>query len=78
MASAPHDPFVSITVKIDAYKAGRDKYPPLLSPYLVDGCRVGHDRNRNGFFGKQLDSGHPDSSCSSPEFPYRESRLGKR
>ncbi len=51
MASAPHDPFVSITVKIDGYKAGRDKYPPLLSPYLVDGCRVGQTMEVKGYMG---------------------------
>jgi 3-ketosteroid 9alpha-monooxygenase subunit B len=51
MSSAPHDPFVSITVKVDGFKAGRDKYPPLLSPYLVDGCRVGQEIEVKGYVG---------------------------
>lgn len=51
MSSAPHDPFVSITVKVDGFKAGRDKYPPLLSPYLVDGVRIGQTLEVKGYMG---------------------------
>lgn len=51
MASAPADPFVSITVKIDGFREGVDKYPPLLSPYLVDGCRVGQTLDVRGYMG---------------------------
>lgn len=51
MSSAPHDPYVSITVKVDGFKAGRDKYPPLLSPYLVDGVHIGQTMEVKGYMG---------------------------
>jgi 3-ketosteroid 9alpha-monooxygenase subunit B len=63
MASIPSDPYVSITVKVDGFRAGHDKYPPLLSPYLVDGCRVGQEFEAKGYMGHYvLDDGLPDDT----------------
>jgi 3-ketosteroid 9alpha-monooxygenase subunit B len=35
LASAPHERYLAITVKEEAYVSGATKYPPLLSPMLV-------------------------------------------
>jgi ferredoxin-NADP reductase len=35
MSSAPHERYIAITVKEEAYVSGTTKYPPLLSPMLV-------------------------------------------
>jgi ferredoxin-NADP reductase len=35
MSSAPHERYIAITVKEEAYVSGTTKYPPLLSPLLV-------------------------------------------
>src|SRR5207244_10080444 len=35
LASAPHEKYLAITVKEEAYVSGVTKYPPLLSPLLV-------------------------------------------
>ena len=35
IASAPHEKYISITVKEERYISGRTEYPPLLSPILV-------------------------------------------
>jgi len=35
MSSAPHERYIAITVKEEAYVSGMTKYPPLLSPLLV-------------------------------------------
>jgi ferredoxin-NADP reductase len=51
MASAPHEPLVSITVKDEDYIPGFTKYPPLLSPYLVHGRLTGSRMKVLGFMG---------------------------
>jgi 3-ketosteroid 9alpha-monooxygenase subunit B len=51
MASAPHEPLVSITVKDEDYIPGFTKYPPLLSPYLVHGRLTGARIKVLGFMG---------------------------
>ncbi len=51
MASAPHEPLVSITVKDEEYIPGFTKYPPLLSPYLVHGRLTGSRMKVLGFMG---------------------------
>jgi len=35
MSSAPHERYIAITVKEERYISGMTKYPPLLSPFLV-------------------------------------------
>ncbi len=35
LASSPHEPYLSITVKEEAYVSGSTPYPPLLSPILA-------------------------------------------
>jgi ferredoxin-NADP reductase len=51
MASAPHEPLVSITVKDEDYIPGFTRYPPLLSPYLVHGRLTGARIKVLGFMG---------------------------
>jgi 3-ketosteroid 9alpha-monooxygenase subunit B len=51
MASAPHEPLVSITVKDEDYIPGFTRYPPLLSPYLVHGRLTGSRMKVLGFMG---------------------------
>lgn len=50
MCSAPHEP-LAFTVKEEVYEAGRMKYPPLLSGYLVHGVRPGDRMQVRGFAG---------------------------
>src|SRR5262245_48744665 len=35
MCSAPHERYLAVTVKEEQYVSGQTKYPPLLSPMLV-------------------------------------------
>jgi 3-ketosteroid 9alpha-monooxygenase subunit B len=51
LASAPHEPLVSITVKSEDYVPGATPYPPLLSPHLVHGVRMGARIRVLGFMG---------------------------
>jgi ferredoxin-NADP reductase len=51
LATAPHEPYVGITVKVEYYEAGETKYPPLLSPYLVHGNLLGARFHIQGFGG---------------------------
>lgn len=51
MSSAPHDRYVAVTVKVDGFVAGRDAYPPLLSPYLTHGLHVGQRFEVKGYMG---------------------------
>ena len=44
LASAPHERFLSITVKEEQYVSGQTPYPPLLSPLLVNRVGVGTQR----------------------------------
>jgi len=51
LASAPHEPYVGITVKEEEYWSGETKYPPLLSPYLVHCVRTGDRFEIQGYGG---------------------------
>lgn len=51
LASAPHEKFLSITVKEERYSSGATKYPPLLSPLLVKGSMRGMRLVVTGFTG---------------------------
>lgn len=51
LATAPHEPYVGITVKEEHYYSGESKYPPLLSPYLVHADLVGARFQIQGFGG---------------------------
>ncbi|ATB28318.1 oxidoreductase [Melittangium boletus] len=51
LASAPHEPLVSITVKDEEYISGVTLYPPLLSPYLVHAPLTGSRLRVLGFMG---------------------------
>lgn len=51
LATAPHEPYVGITVKEEYYEPGETKYPPLLSPYLVHTELVGTRFQIQGFGG---------------------------
>lgn len=51
LASAPHEPYVSITVKDEEFVPGLTRYPPLLSPHLVHGRLAGTRLRVQGFMG---------------------------
>jgi 3-ketosteroid 9alpha-monooxygenase subunit B len=51
VASAPHEPLVSITVKGEEYVHGSTPYPPLLSPLLAHGHLTGARIRVMGFMG---------------------------
>ncbi|HSC27367.1 MAG TPA: hypothetical protein VLD67_08840, partial [Vicinamibacterales bacterium] len=51
MCSAPNEPHVAVTVKEEFYEAGRTKYPPLLSGFLVHQLRPGDRLAIRGFAG---------------------------
>jgi ferredoxin-NADP reductase len=51
MASAPHEGFLSITVKEEPYIPGITPYPPLLSPLLVQQTPPGTRMTVTGFTG---------------------------
>ncbi len=51
MASSPHEPFVSITVKPEEYQGSATVYPPLLSPLLASPCLQGRRITFNGYTG---------------------------
>ena len=50
MSSAPHEPYVAITIKEEVYD-GVMPYPPLISGYLVHQLRVGDRIAVTGFAG---------------------------
>lgn len=50
MASAPHEP-LAITIKEERWTPGREKYPTLLSPFLVHDVAVGTTMTVAGFTG---------------------------
>lgn len=50
MASAPHEP-LAITIKEENWTPGHDKYPTLLSPYLVHEVTAGMPMTISGFTG---------------------------
>lgn len=51
IASAPHEKYLSITVKEERYVSGLTDYPPLLSPVLVCRTPVGTRMEITGFTG---------------------------
>jgi 3-ketosteroid 9alpha-monooxygenase subunit B len=50
MASAPHEP-LAITIKEENWTPGHDKYPTLLSPFLVQEVKAGMPMTISGFTG---------------------------
>jgi 3-ketosteroid 9alpha-monooxygenase subunit B len=54
MASAPHEPLVSITIKDEEFIPSIHPYPPLLSPYLVHGHLTGSRMRVQGFMGPYI------------------------
>jgi ferredoxin-NADP reductase len=51
LASAPHEKYISFTVKEERYVSGQTKYPPLLSPLLVRRTMPGTRMIVTGFTG---------------------------
>lgn len=51
LASAPHEEKLAITIKVEPYDPTRDRYPPLLSPYLVHAIKPGDRLKALGFIG---------------------------
>ena len=51
LASAPHEKYLSITVKEEAYESGVTPYPPLLSPILAKRAPRGTSMLITGFTG---------------------------
>ncbi len=57
LATAPHEPYVGITVKVETFELGETDYPPLLSPFLVHSTPVGTRFKIQGFGGPYV---YPD------------------
>lgn len=51
LASAPHEPYVAITIKEERYESGQTPYPPLLSPLLTYHIPKGTGMVISGFTG---------------------------
>lgn len=51
LASSPHEKYLGITIKEERYVSGKTKYPPLLSPVLVNRTPVGTRMEIIGFTG---------------------------
>ncbi|NKB67096.1 MAG: oxidoreductase [Candidatus Latescibacteria bacterium] len=51
MASAPHERYLSITIKEEYYATGETPYPPLISPLLTYRIPVGTELKVVGFTG---------------------------
>jgi 3-ketosteroid 9alpha-monooxygenase subunit B len=51
LASAPHEPLVTLTIKDEEFIPGLTVYPPLLSPYLVHAPLTGSRLRVLGFMG---------------------------
>ena len=51
LASAPHEPCLTITVKAEEYWDDEDPYPPLLSPLLGSDMLMGRDVVVQGYSG---------------------------
>jgi ferredoxin-NADP reductase len=51
MSSAPHEPYLAITIKEEVYQRGVTQYPPLLSGLLVHQIRAGDRLSVHGFAG---------------------------
>jgi ferredoxin-NADP reductase len=54
MSSAPHEPNVAITIKVEPYHPGEDFHPPLLSPLLTYGLAKGARLHVHGFTGPYI------------------------
>src|SRR5690606_39536903 len=51
LTSTPDEPYLAITIKEEAFVPGQTEYPPLLSPFLVFGTRVGMKITVKGYTG---------------------------
>lgn len=51
MSSAPHEPYLAVTVKEEVFEPGQTKYPPLLSGFLVHSLRAGDRITVQGYAG---------------------------
>jgi len=51
MCSAPHEPYLAITIKEEVFEPGKTKYPPLISGFLVHQVRAGDPLVVRGFAG---------------------------
>lgn len=51
LTSTPDEPHLAITIKEEVFVPGQTEYPPLLSPYLVFGSRVGMKITVKGYTG---------------------------
>lgn len=51
MSSAPHEPFLGITIKEEVFDRETTKYPPLISGFLVHQVRSGDRIEVRGFAG---------------------------
>lgn len=54
MASAPHEEFVTITIKPERFNAEHDAYPPVLSPFLASGFMKGRPIRFLGYAGPYI------------------------
>jgi 3-ketosteroid 9alpha-monooxygenase subunit B len=51
MSSAPHEPYLGITIKEEVFEPDSTQYPPLISGFLVHQMRVGDRITARGFAG---------------------------
>lgn len=51
MASAPHEPYISITTKPEPYVVGETEFPPLLSPFLASNILLNRPISFLGYTG---------------------------
>lgn len=51
LTSAPHEKYVSITIKPESYSPGPEAFPPLLSPILASDFLVGRKIEFTGYAG---------------------------
>jgi 3-ketosteroid 9alpha-monooxygenase subunit B len=51
MCSAPHEPYLAVTVKEEVFEPGQTKFPPLLSGFLVHSLRAGDPITVQGYAG---------------------------
>ena len=54
MASAPHEEFVTITIKPERFNPSHDDYPPVLSPFLASGFMKGRKIKFLGYAGPYI------------------------
>ena len=63
MSSAPHEKYVSFTIKEDIYYPGETKYPPLLSPLLTYRVAVGSKMKVKGYTGSYVVDEEVQNGC---------------